>query len=207
MNWETKQEIRETTWDRMAEEQIAQFPLPCFGRIPNFIGAEEASKQITRLIEFRKAQFIFSAPDYVLHSIREIVLQNRKDLLVATPHINEFLMLKSKDVPPRVIKKAVTIKGMFNYGKEIRLSQINNPLDLFCQGSVAIDRKGNRLGKGMGYGDREFHLLQQEGVIDQETIVITLVHDVQILDDFSKLMEPNDVKVHIALTPTEIIRL
>ncbi|NVM27299.1 MAG: 5-formyltetrahydrofolate cyclo-ligase [Candidatus Helarchaeota archaeon] len=205
MKLETKQQIREQIWDKMAEDEIAQFPLPCFGRIPNFLGSEEASKMILKLPEFRKARFIFSAPDYVLHRVRELILQNRKDLLVATPHITEFIILRN--IPPRMVRKAVTIKGMYKFGAQIRLNQIASPLDIFCQGSVAIDRKGNRLGKGKGYGDREFHLLKQEGVIDDQTLVITVVHDMQVLDNFMELMEPQDVKVQIALTPTEIIRL
>lgn len=205
VKWETKQEIRELIWAKMTEEEIAQFPLPCFGRIPNFVGVEEASKMLLRLPEFRKARFVFCEPTYVLHYIRELILQNRKDLLVATPHIQEFILLKN--IPPRMVRKAITIKGMYQFGRQIRLNQIAGPLDMFCQGSVAIDRKGNRVGKGKGYGDREYHLLKQEGIIDNETLVLTLVHDVQIVDDFDNLMRKQDVKVQIALTPTEIIRL
>ncbi|MFX1293331.1 MAG: 5-formyltetrahydrofolate cyclo-ligase [Promethearchaeota archaeon] len=202
---ETKQEIRQQIWDKMTKEEIAQFPLPCYGRIPNFLGVQKASNLILKLQEFRKARFIFSAPDYVLHHIREIILQNRKKLLVATPHISKFLLLKN--IPLRSIKKAITIKGMYNFGEEIHLNQISRPLDIFCQGSVALDRKGNRLGKGKGYGDREFHLLKQEGIIDEQTLVVSIVHEVQLLDDFSHLMQQTDVKVHVALTPSEIIRL
>ncbi|NVM55496.1 MAG: 5-formyltetrahydrofolate cyclo-ligase, partial [Candidatus Helarchaeota archaeon] len=101
----------------------------------------------------------------------------------------------------------LTIKWMKQFGTQIRLNQISSPLDIFCQGSVAIDRKGNRLGKGRGYGDREYLLLRQEGIIDKETLVITVVHDVQILENFADLMRPEDIKVQIALTPTEIVRL
>jgi 5-formyltetrahydrofolate cyclo-ligase len=205
MKFQTKQEVREQVWEKMTREEIAQFPLPCYGRIPNFLRVEEASNQLLELPEFKRARFIFSAPDYVLHLIREIVLQNRKTLLVATPHIQQFLLLK--DVPPRSIKKAVTIKGMYKFGKEVRINQISRPLDFFCQGSVAIDREGNRLGKGKGYGDREFQILKHEGIVDRKTIVVTLVHEVQLLDDFSYLMDDTDVKVQIILTPDEIIRI
>ncbi len=204
VKWETKQEIRGQIWEKMTEEEIAQFPLPCYGRIPNFVGVEEASKMIVKLPEFRKARFIFSAPDYVLHHIRELALENRKELLVATPQIQEFILMK--DIPSRMVRKAVTIKGMYQFGSQIRLNQIHSPLDMFCQGSVAIDRKGNRLGKGKGYGDREFFLLKQEGIIDKETLVVTLVHEVQIMENFSNLVRAQDVKVQIALTPSEIIR-
>ncbi len=205
LTWKTKQEIREWVWQKMTDEKIADFPLPCYGRIPNFAGAEKASRFLLELPEFKKARFIFSAPDYSLHYIREYGLQNRKDLLVATPHMIEFLLLKN--IPAKDIQKAVTIKSMNNYGVKVHLNQISNPLDIFCQGSVAIDRKGNRLGKGKGYGDQEYHLLKQEGIIDNQTLILTLIHDVQLLDDFSYLMEPTDVKMQLILTPTKIIRL
>ncbi|MHA1278753.1 MAG: 5-formyltetrahydrofolate cyclo-ligase [Candidatus Helarchaeota archaeon] len=205
MNWTTKQEIRADIWDKLTKEDIAQFPLPCYGRIPNFLGVEEASKLLLDLPEFKKARFIFSAPDHVLHYLREFALKNKKTLLIATPHIQKFLLLK--DVPLKMIKRAVTIKGMYQFGEEVRINQISRPLDLFCEGSVAIDRHGNRLGKGKGYGDREFQLLKHEGIIDAQTKVLTIIHDLQLLDDFTYLVTPSDVKVHIVLTPTEIIRI
>lgn len=203
--WESKQAIRDWIWEKMTQMQIARFPLPCYGRIPNFIGVKAASKQILELPEFSKANLLFSAPDFVLHPVREIVLQNRKDLLVATPHIQAFLFLK--DIPPNIISKAVTIKEMNKYGREVKLNQITRVIDIFCQGSVAVDRKGNRLGKGKGYGDQEFQILQSEGLIDKQTVVLTVIHDMQLLDDFSYLMESRDVKVRIILTPKEVIRL
>lgn len=179
--------------------------MPCYGRIPNFKGVEAATKQIFKLPEFMKSNLIFSAPDYVLHILRKIALQNGKELLLATPHIRAFLLLK--DIPPRMIAKAVTIKEMAKFGTQVQLNQISTPVDIFCQGSVAVDRKGNRLGKGKGYGDQEFQLLQSEGLINPQTLIITLLHDIQLLDDFSYLMEPQDVPVQVVLTPTEIIRI
>jgi len=205
MKWKSKQAIREWVWEKLTKEQIAKFPLPCYGRIPNFRGMENASKQILKLSEFKKANFIFSAPDYVLHSLREITLQNSKELLMATPHIQGFLLLK--DVPLKMISKAVTIKEMHNFGTQINLNQISRPIEIFCQGSVAVDRKGNRLGKGKGYGDQEFQLLRSEGLITAQTVSITLIHDIQLFDDFSYLMEPQDVPMQVILTPTEIIRI
>jgi 5-formyltetrahydrofolate cyclo-ligase len=205
IKWESKQSIREWMWDKMTKDQIARFPLPCYGRIPNFAGVETASKLLLNLPEFKKANLIFSAPDFVLHPLREMVLQNRKDLLMATPHIKAFLLLR--DIVPQLISKAVTIKEMYKYGTEIKLTQISHKIGLFCQGSVAVDQKGNRLGKGKGYGDQEFQILQSEGLIDKQTVVLTVVHDMQILDDFSYLMESRDIKVQIILTPKEVIRL
>ncbi len=54
--------------------------------------------------------------------------------------------------------------------------------DLAIIGSVAVDLKGNRIGKGGGY-----------------------VHDLQVFEDISYLMEPHDEKVNFIVTPTRVI--
>jgi 5-formyltetrahydrofolate cyclo-ligase len=46
-----KQKLREKIWRILEEKKIARFPLPCFGRIPNFEGAEKSAKLLTTLPE------------------------------------------------------------------------------------------------------------------------------------------------------------
>ena len=45
--------------------------------------------------------------------------------------------------------------------------------------SVAVSPSGTRLGKGLGYGELEWGILSDLGVIDTETVVMTTVHDCQ----------------------------
>ena len=43
-------------------------------------------------------------------------------------------------------------------------------------GSVAVNRRGARLGKGAGYSDIEVALLQEAGLIGPSTVIVTTVH-------------------------------
>ncbi|GAB0094165.1 uncharacterized protein DMENIID0001_094170 [Sergentomyia squamirostris] len=75
-------------------------------------------------------------------------------------------------------------------------------------GSVAVDREGRRIGKGNGYVDLDFALLVQCGVITGDTLVVTTVHDAQVLESLPlDLFKSYDVPVDMIVTPTEVIRV
>ena len=79
------------------------------------------------------------------------------------------------------------------------------PPDLIVCGSVAVNHRGVRLGKGAGYSDIEVALLREAGLIGPETTIVTTVHDLQLIDD--DLPEtPHDFSVDIIVTPTTVIR-
>jgi len=192
-----KHEIRRKIWSSLEEKEITDFPRPCFGRIPNFKGARSVSDKIKRLSEFKKATCVFCAPDIVLKRIREIVLEEGKVLAVALPHIKDIVEIRER----KDIRVATTIKGFAKYGKPLKTT-----IDLFVQGSVAVDRNGNRLGKGKGYGDKEYSILKERGLLQKDVKVVTIVHDLQIVDDMSNLMGQWDIKVDYILTNREIIK-
>jgi 5-formyltetrahydrofolate cyclo-ligase len=194
----TKEEIRRKVWQYMEENDLVTFPRPCFGRIPNFKGSELASQRLLSIPEFIKARGVFSAPDGVLKFARRIVLSEDKALIVALPHITGFLEIKGKELKD----KAITISNFRRYGQPPKTE-----IEIFLQGSVAVDRKGNRLGKGRGYGDKEYQLLKAIGLIRKRPIVMTIVHDCQVFEDFSDLSEPHDIKVDYILTPTQTIKI
>jgi 5-formyltetrahydrofolate cyclo-ligase len=54
-----KQKLREKIWKLLKKKKIAKFPLPCFGRIPNFEGTEKAAKLLTTLPEWKMAKIVF----------------------------------------------------------------------------------------------------------------------------------------------------
>ena len=54
---------------------------------------------------------------------------------------------------------------------------------------------GYRLGKGGGYADLEYAMMRNLGFIDENTPVITTVHDCQIVDIPDELMEDHDFDV------------
>jgi 5-formyltetrahydrofolate cyclo-ligase len=71
-------------------------------------------------------------------------------------------------------------------------------------GSVAVNRRGARLGKGAGYSDLEVALLQEAARINGDTRIVTTVHPLQIVDD--DLPEtPHDFSIDFIVTPDEVI--
>lgn len=193
-----KETIRQKIWDYMERNDLVTFPRPCYGRIPNFVGAKIAGQKIQKLKEFPQALSVFSAPDSSLTEVRRQILLAGKSLLVALPHKIRYCELRGKELAD----KGITISGFSHYGKEPKTA-----VDLFVQGSVAVDLKGNRLGKGRGYGDQEYWELKNMGLLSPSCKVVTVVHNCQIVDDFSSVMEALDVKVDYILTPTQIITI
>lgn len=191
----TKEDIRQRIWERLEREDIADFPRPCFGRIPNFAGNRAATMRLLELPEFRAAYCVFSAPDYALKRARDLILERGKVLAVATPHMRSFLEIRPKGKPI-----STSIKGLFKHG-----TPLVTPVDLIIQGSVAVDRRGNRLGKGKGYGDKEIAYLRERGLAKPGIKVVTIVHEAQIVDDLSALVDENDIAVDYILAPGGVI--
>jgi len=185
-------------WKLMEEKDIAVFPKPVYHRIPNFKGAERAAQNLRNLPEYKKAKVIFCAPDSPQKPVREMSLKNGKIVVMATPRLTKGFLVLSPEATAGKEHVASTIKGAFRFGKIT--TDFSKP-DLIVLGSVAIDKKGNRLGKGRGYGDLEIKILTERfGKIP----VATTIHDVQLVESVPST--PLDKKVDIIVTPTKVIR-
>ncbi len=193
--FKSKRDVREYVWN--AIKPYSKFPPP-YGRIPNFVGAEKACEKLRKLEEYRKAKVVFSAPDSPLKRAREIVLEDGKTLLVVKPKMTGFLLVERG--------KAGTIKEMLRYGREVDLNELSIHVDIFLQGCVAVDKKGNRIGKGSGFGDREYAVLREKGLISDVTLYVVVAHPIQIFEDLSYLVDEHDVKVDLIITPNKIIK-
>jgi 5-formyltetrahydrofolate cyclo-ligase len=192
-----KAEVRERIW-RMFEERKLIYSLTAFGKIPNFKGKERAAEILANQSFFKTSQCVFCAPDGSLLPIREIILKEKKTLIVVLPRMKGFLEIRE----PRNIKEAAAIKGFLTYGKQLT-SDIK--IDLFIQGAVAVDRFGNRLGKGTGFGDKEWEYLKRKDLLSNKCKVVCVVHNLQIVDDLSDIMNYYDKKADYIITPEEII--
>ncbi len=188
----SKEEVRRYVWKKL--EKIC-FPKP-YGRIPNFRGAEKACERISELPEYRMAKVVFSAPDGVLLRLREIVLRDGKTLLVAMPKMKGFRVITKKIKP--------TIRAMEKFGEKVHLSTVGR-VDIFAQGCVAVDVKGNRIGKGSGFGDKEYEILKAKNLVSPSTTYVVVAHDLQVFEDLSHLVEEHDVRADVILTPTRTI--
>ena len=199
-----KDEIRMRVWRLMEEKGIATFPRPVFHRIPNFIGAKKAAQRLKELPEYEVAKAIFCNPDSPQRPIREMALRDGKILLMATPRLRKgFFLLDPRVIPQNRNFEASSIRGAFKHGRFVKPSEVE--VDLFLAGSVAVSQDGGRLGKGTGYSDQEFAILKKAGSVASETLVVTTVHDVQIVEKIPR--DEWDVPVDVIVTPTRVIRV
>lgn len=199
----SKEDIRKQVWRLMEERNIAIFPRPVYHRIPNFVGAEKAAQNLRGLPEYESAKVVFSNPDSPQRPIREMVLEDGKTLLMATPKLKRgFLLINPENLSASQIREASAILGAFKYGRPAELSDVE--VDLFVAGSVAVSLDGGRLGKGTGYSDQEYDLLKSAGALSSKIAVVTTVHDVQVVENIPS--QEWDIPVDIIVTPTKIIR-
>ncbi len=199
-----KEMIREEIWRILEEENIALFPKPVHGRIPNFKGNIQAALKLRELREYREAETVFCNPDSPQRPVREFVLRDGKKLVMATPRLRKgFLSLNPEEISRKDLRWASTIKGAFKYGVHVHPSKLK--IDLKVTGCVAVSLDGGRLGKGHGYSDLEYGLLREYGSISDSTPIATTVHEAQIVPYIP--MTLHDMPLDIIITPLRVIRV
>lgn len=203
-----KWRIRKRIWDLMEAEGIARNPRPVHHRIPNFVGSGAAADRLGGLEAFQMAQCVKVNPDSPQKQVRFLTLTGGKRLLTPQPRLRTgfFSVLESRMLPSGSIIEACTSVGVAKYGRPIGLDE-KIKVDLMVIGSVAVDPgTGARLGKGEGFAELEYGMLRYMGAIDDTTLVVTSVHDKQLVDDIpiEKLLV-HDVPVDIICTPTRVI--
>lgn len=195
--------VRERIWRLMEERNIAAFPRPVYGRIPNFKGADKACANILHLIH--RAEVVKINPDAPQRPCREASLRAGKKVVMPTPRIREgFLLLDPLLIPREAYGEASTISGAFKWGRPVKPWDLPR-VDLVIIGSVAVNpRNGRRLGKSHGYAEIEWGILSIFDKVGEDTPVATTVHDVQLVEeDIPK--EPFDLPVDVIATPTRMI--
>jgi 5-formyltetrahydrofolate cyclo-ligase len=202
MNIKTaKKLLREEIWNKLEKHSVARFPLPCYGRIPNFAGSEIAAEKVRLLDEWKNAKVVFANPDYAQQKVREYALLDGKILIMASPGLKHgYVVVNPSDVKG-LGSFASTIKGAFKHGKTVNGEEVLKP-DLIVEGSVAVDTRGYRLGKGHGYGDLELNTLKK---MFGEIPAVTTVHDLQVVETVP--FEEKDEKISVIVTPTKVIRI
>lgn len=199
-----RENIRKCIWDLMELRNIAKFPRPVHGRIPNFVGADYAASRLfnTGVLDGRKVVKV--NPDSPQKHVRELVLRSGKTLVMPTPRISEgFLLLDPSKVPDKMVGHASTISGAFKYGERVDPWSLPK-IDLMVAGSVAVDLFGGRLGKGEGYSELEYGILFECGKVASDVCIVTTVHDLQVVSKKIPL-EPWDFTVDMIVTPTRTI--
>ena len=203
---ERKEALRERIWALIEERGGARFPLPLTDRIPNFTGAEQAAARAAELPEFKAARRIKCNPDSPQRAVRLRALRDGKTVFMSVPRLRTKRCFLRLD-PARLGRKfaqAATIKGAAALGEPVLPRELGS-IDLVIAGSVAVNARGGRVGKGGGYSDLEFALARTLGSVGENTPVITTVHELQVVDEDIP-MSGHDVPLDIIVTPERVIR-
>lgn len=203
----SKDQVREDVWRSMDREGVSRFP-GAEGRIPNFAGAKGAAERLSRHHAWNEAEVIKANPDSPQTHARRMALAQGKTLVMAVPRLRDqhpFRLLDPRKLDEGELREAATIKGAMRHGQVIDVDQVPQ-LDLVLTGSVAVNLKGARLGKGGGFSDLEYALLLESGRIDRRTVVATTVHPIQILRE-NLPMTAHDIPVNVVATPRAAIEV
>jgi 5-formyltetrahydrofolate cyclo-ligase len=202
----TKDEIRNHVWQLLQEGKAARFP-GAVGRIPNFVGAEACAKQLAEMPCWKAARVLKINPDSPQRAIRQRALAEGKIVYMAVPRLRSdkpFIELDPKKLKCSPFA-ASSIKGAAQYGRPVTLDEVKN-IDLVVCGSVAVNCKGARAGKGGGYSDLEFALLTEREKISAQTPIVTSVHPLQVVDEQISMTE-HDIPLSAIVTPNQFIDL
>jgi 5-formyltetrahydrofolate cyclo-ligase len=199
-----KQAIRERVWALLDAEGAVQ-PPGAHGHIPSFTGADQAAERLAALPAWQAAQVIKVNPDKAQRPVRARALADGKTVYMAVPRLateKPFYLLDpaALPVPPGEASAKETAARI---APQITLSEMR-PVDLVVSGSVAVNREGVRLGKGAGYSDIEVALLTEAGLLRPETVIVTTVHTLQVLDEPLPETE-HDFSVDLIVTPNQVI--
>ncbi|GHJ47701.1 5-formyltetrahydrofolate cyclo-ligase [Catellatospora sp. TT07R-123] len=200
-----KQAVRERVWTLLDNAGVA-LPPGAHGRIPHFAGADRAAQRLFELDEWRGADVVKANPDWAQHPVRVGALSAGKLLYMAVPRLatlEPFYLLDPPDITV-AFEDISTGAGAREHAPRVDVGQMRH-VDLVVAGSVAVDRRGVRVGKGAGYSDIEVALLTEAGLIGPETVVVTTVHQLQLVEDDLPETE-HDFSVDVIVTPDEVIR-
>jgi 5-formyltetrahydrofolate cyclo-ligase len=198
-----KQAVRERVWDLLEAEHVVEPGV--HGHIPNFTGAAAAAERLASLPAWKNARIIKAVPDTAQLPVRVRALADGKTVYMAVPKLADarpFYLVDPAAValPPT---EAATMRAAAAHAPRLAIDALQ-PIDLIVCGSVAVNRHGDRIGKGAGYSDLEVALLHDAGLLGRDTLIATTVHPLQLLDDELPACE-HDFQVDLIVTPDEAI--
>ncbi|MEU0794883.1 5-formyltetrahydrofolate cyclo-ligase [Amycolatopsis sp. NPDC005961] len=199
---DAKRAVRERVWAAL-DQADAVAPPGAAGHIPSFVGADLASRRLEELDIWRQAAVVKANPDKAQLPVREAALREQKLLYMAAPRIatpEPFYLLD----PAKVGVDAAVSKRAAEVAPTVGPATMQ-PVDIVVCGTVAVDRRGVRIGKGAGFSDIEMGLLAEVGLLGPHTTIVTTVHQLQVVDDELPETE-HDFRVDLIVTPDEVIR-
>jgi 5-formyltetrahydrofolate cyclo-ligase len=202
-----KAELRDEIWAALRAAKASRFPAP-EGRIPNFVGAEAAAERLRGTDVWQVAATVKANPDSPQWPVRQRALEDGKLLYMAVPRLagpEPFFLLDPEHLAGSA-REASSIKGASKSARPVGLSELK-PVDLVVAGTVAAGLDGARLGKGGGFSDLEFAVASEAGLIGPQTVVVTTVHEAQVLPAGEIPTAEHDVRLDLIVTPDRVIEV
>jgi 5-formyltetrahydrofolate cyclo-ligase len=202
-----KAELRNEIWTALRAAKANRFPAP-EGRIPNFVGAEAAAERLRDTDVWRAAGTLKANPDSPQWPVRQRALEDGKLLFMAVPRLAgpEPFFLLDPDQLAGSAREASSIKGASKSARPVGLDELK-PVDLVVAGTVAAGLDGARLGKGGGFSDLEFAVASEAGLIGPDTVVVTTVHEAQVVPAGTIPTTDHDVPLDLIVTPDRIVEV
>jgi 5-formyltetrahydrofolate cyclo-ligase len=202
-----KAALRTEVWDRLEAAGVTRFP-GARHRISNFVGAEAAADRLRGTDAWRAAATVKANPDSPQWPVRQRALEDGKTVYMAVPRLADpdpFFLLDPDhlvDTP----RRASSIAGATASARTVAVADLE-PVDLVVTGCVAVGEDGARLGKGGGFADLEFALASEAGLVDDRTLVVTTVHELQVVPAGTLPVTDHDVRVDLVVTPDRVLHV
>ena len=195
-----KQQIRCAVWQRLHETGADRFPW-AYGRIPNFVGADEAALTLSYQSAWIRARSVFINPDVAQYGVRRLALAAGKTVVMAVPKlagVRPFVILRPWELQAWALADAAGIPGALRLGVPATAAELP-VLDLMVVGCVAVDPDGARLGKGGGYSDTAYEWVTKRLI--PGALIATTIHPDQMLPSGRIPMTDHDVPIDIVAEP------
>lgn len=201
----TSKTIRQKIWTKLRDvaRPDTRFHLNFAEVIPDFDGSETATHRIVEDPAYKASRFAFITPDNCLADLRRRMIEDGKPFVMSTYGIYRgFLYLDPATVPEDAALYASWLDGMEHFGVPISLEEIASKgrFDYLVTGASAVSVNGVRFGKGHGFFDLEWGMFTDLGLVDEDTPVHALVHDVQLVEEQLQPSE-TDILVDRIFTP------
>jgi len=201
-----KQAVRERIWTQLEESGASTSG--AHGRIPDFVGSDQAAARLAELPQWQAARVIKANPDWAQLPVRQAALKAGKLVYMAVPklaNIQPFFRLDPAELRRQGLSfdEVVAHQRAADLTPKVSIDEMQ-PVDFIVCGTVAVNRRGVRIGKGAGYSDIEVGLLAGAGLISELTTIVTTVHGLQVVEE-ELPHDEHDFTVDYIVTPDEII--
>ncbi|CAH2324097.1 methenyltetrahydrofolate synthase domain-containing isoform X1 [Pelobates cultripes] len=217
----SKSDIRKEVWDYIEKNDLADFPRPVHNRIIYFKVYQHECQVSQNCKVLECVSTVKIDPDSPHNNARFLTLDAHKILLVPKPRPRKGLFYRI--IPPNragkeMLKMCSTPQGVYNYGVPVSLDDrisvdlvvLNGERIAVNEGRAPLSVQGEhrcwRIGKGEGFADLEHAMMMAMEAVTEDTVVVTIVHDCQVLDFPEDLLGEHNLTVDYILTPTRIIK-